>query len=76
VKIALVSYGTIFMLVIITSVISLGQSLTYGESTIQLCVNGQCKIVSDNEGFHSQNTCINDECNTDSNRNNSTADGS
>ena len=75
-KIALVSYGTIFMLVIITSVIFLGQSHTYGESTIQLCVNGQCKIVSENEGFHSQNTCINEECNTNSKGINSTADGS
>ena len=32
---------------------------------MQICINGKCKMVSEHDGYHSQNTCIDDKCSTD-----------
>jgi len=48
-------------------VISVNHLNTYAEpeATMEICINGKCKMVSDHDGYHSQKTCINDECSTD-----------
>jgi hypothetical protein len=68
-------HGLVFTLaVILALVISVNHLNTYAEpeATMEICSNGKCKMVSDHDGYHSQKTCIDDECSTDMLRSNST----
>jgi len=38
---------------------------THAETSFQICVNGKCEIVSDYEGYHNKNTCVNEDCSHD-----------
>jgi len=51
---------------------SINQPISYATSPTQICINGDCKMESGYEGYHSQRTCINDECNVDMLRSNMT----
>lgn len=35
------------------------------DSSLQICVNGKCEMMSDHEGYHNKKTCINENCNPD-----------
>ncbi len=55
--------GFVFTLAITLSlVVSISYLIAFGEPTVELCINGKCKMVSGNDGYHSQKTCINDKC--------------
>lgn len=53
-------------------VVVLDQLNVYADTTVQICVNGKCKMVSDYEGYSSQKKCINEDCGPDLLGNNST----
>jgi len=60
---------------IMLSLLSVGTHIlpsTHAETSLQICVNGKCEIVSDYEGYHNKNSCINEDCSPDlqSNRTN------
>ena len=65
--------GLVFTLVVtLALLISINQPISYATSPTQICINGDCKMESGYEGYHSQRTCINDECNVDMLRSNMT----
>jgi hypothetical protein len=65
--------GLVFTLVVsLALLISINQPISYANSPTQICINGDCKMESWYEGYHSQRTCINDECNVDMLRSNTT----
>lgn len=35
------------------------------DSSIQICVNGKCEMMSDYKGYHDKKTCVNENCNPD-----------
>lgn len=72
--------GLIFTLVItLALIISTNQLTSKAESVTEICINGNCKMASEYEGYNSQKTCINDDCNVDkigtNSRDNSTGEG-
>lgn len=67
------AHGLMFTLAVtLTLLISVNHLYTYAEPTMQIYINGKCKMESEHHGYHSQKTCINDECSTDMLRTNST----
>jgi len=60
------------MFTMVTLIISIIQVHTYGESTMQVCINGKCEMVSNHDGYHVENTCEKDECKANSHPINST----
>ena len=52
-------------------VVTINQLNAYADTTFQICVNGKFKMVSDYEGYRSQKTCINEDCDPDLLGNNS-----
>jgi len=75
VRISNAAHGLVFTLAVtLALVISVNHLNTYAEpeATMEICINGKCKMVSDHDGYHSQKTCINNECSTDMLRSNST----
>jgi hypothetical protein len=75
VRISKAAHGLVFTLAVtLALVISPNHPNTYAEpeATMEICINGKCKMVSDHDGYHSQETCINDECSKDMLRTNST----
>jgi hypothetical protein len=60
------AHGLMFTLAVkLAMLISINDLNTYAEPAMQLCINGKCKMVSEHDGYHSQNTCIDDKCSTD-----------
>lgn len=58
------AHGLVFTLAVtLALVISVNHLNTYAEpeATIEICINGKCKMVSNHDGYHSQKTCINKE---------------
>jgi len=51
---------------LISLVVSINQVHIYGESGTEVCINGNCETVSNHDGYHIENTCEKDECNTPS----------
>ncbi|TLX90510.1 MAG: hypothetical protein E6K94_06955 [Thaumarchaeota archaeon] len=67
------AHGLMFTLAITLSlVVSINHLTAFGEPTMELCINGKCKMVSGHHGYHSQKTCINDKCGTEMLRANTT----
>jgi hypothetical protein len=60
------------LIITLALLISTDQPIIYADSPTQICINGDCKMESGYEGYHSQRTCINDECNVDILRSNMT----
>ncbi|MDW0143472.1 MAG: hypothetical protein QOK69_00680 [Nitrososphaeraceae archaeon] len=52
-------------------VVAINQLNAYADKTFQICVNGKFKMVSGYEGYRSQKTCINEDCDPDLLGNNS-----
>jgi hypothetical protein len=52
-------------------VVAINRINAYADTTFQICVNGKFKMVSDYEGYRSQKTCINEDCDPDLLGNNS-----
>lgn len=72
-KFATAIFGLIIPLVSsLVLVVVLDQLNVYADTTVQICVNGKCKMVSDYEGYSSQKKCINEDCGPDLLGNNST----
>jgi hypothetical protein len=60
------AHGLMFTLAVkLAMLISINDLNTYAEPAMQLCIKGKCKMVSEHDGYHSQNTCIDDKCSTD-----------
>jgi len=56
--------GLVFTLVVTLALpISMNQPISYATSPTQICINGDFKVESGYEAYHSQRTCINDDCN-------------
>ena len=56
----------IFTLVVtLALVIYINQPTRKAESVTEICINRKCKMASKYEGYHSQNTRINDNCRID-----------
>jgi len=73
VRFSLAANGLMFTLAVtLALLISFNHLNIYAEPTMQICINGKCKMVSEHDGYHSEKTCINDKCSTDMLHTNST----
>ncbi|MGE5684474.1 MAG: hypothetical protein ACM3ZS_04945 [Nitrososphaerota archaeon] len=42
------------------------------DATLQICINNNCEMVSDYDGYHNKKKCINEDCSRDLPTNSST----
>jgi len=66
VRTALILYCSIFTFMMVALIISISRVHTYGESSMQVCINGKCEMVSNHDRYRVENTCEKDECNISS----------